>query len=129
MNSDAVDVLHFSVRERVRVVLDKEKLILLLLLLLRGVSNRAKWRPRFQDLKISLGYQDFYGISIYGFRNFYGIYGISIRSYLTEIIGKKYCLGFRISDSSKISARISASASKISACCGPLVLLLSIFQR
>ena len=33
----------------------------------RGVSNRAKWHPRFQDLKISLGSQDFYGISIYGF--------------------------------------------------------------
>ena len=32
-----------------------------------GVSNRAKWRPRFQDLKISLGSQDFYGILIYGF--------------------------------------------------------------
>ena len=40
---------------------------------MRGVSNRAKWCPRFQDLKISLGSQNFYGISIYGFRDFYGI--------------------------------------------------------
>ena len=45
---------------------------------MRGVSNRAKWCPRFQDLKISLRSQDFYGISIfhrdfkisYGFQDF-----------------------------------------------------------
>ena len=60
-----------------------------------GVSNRAKWCPRFQDLKISLGSQDFYGISIYGFRDFYGIYGISMGlfPYFTEIIGINILLG------------------------------------
>ena len=69
---------------------------------MRGVSNRAKWCPRFQDLKISLGSQDFYGISIYGFRDFYGISMgfmgflwdyFRILRYFTEIIGINILLG------------------------------------
>ena len=62
---------------------------------MRGVSNRAKWCPRFQDLKISLGSQDFYGISIYGFRDFYGIISIFYGNnrYFTEIIGINILLG------------------------------------
>ena len=40
--------------------------------------------------------------------------------YFTEIIGKNIAWDFGSRISSKISARISASASKISACCGPL---------
>ena len=41
--------------------------------------------------------------------------------YFTEIIGKNIAWDFRSRISSKISARTSASASKISACCGPLM--------
>ena len=73
---------------------------------MRGVSNRAKWCPRFQDLKISLGSQDFYGISIYGFRDFYGIYGISMglfpvfygnnrNKYIAWISQARFQLGFQ----------------------------------
>ena len=57
-------------------------------------------------------------MDFYGFQEFYGI-SMGLFPYFTEIIGKIYCLGFRISDSSKISAQISASVSKISACSGP----------
>ena len=42
------------------------------------VGGSATEQNGVQDLKISLGSQDFYGISIYGFRDFYGIYGISM---------------------------------------------------
>ena len=60
-------------------------------------------------------------MDFYGFQVFYGIYGISMGlfPYFTEIIRKYIAWDFGSRISSKILAQISASASKISACCGP----------
>ena len=55
----------------------------------RAVSNRAKWCPRFQNLKISLRSQDFYGISIFhrDFKISYGFQDLNeISQDLTQIL-------------------------------------------
>ena len=102
-------------------------------------ANGTKWCPKFQDLKISLRSRDFYGISIfhrdfkmsYRFQDFNEISQDLTKilqdfsENLTDIIiygnkrrNRHKDLGSWIS--SKISTCILASASKISACCGPL---------
>ena len=57
-----------------------------------------------------------------GFQDFYGIYGSSMGLF-PYFNRKKYCFW---DFGSRISSKISASASKISACCGPLVLNIII---
>ena len=72
----------------------------------QGVSNRAKWRPRFHDLRICGISQDLTQISNFKISRFQRFHKISLGSLnFMGIIGKNIAWDFGSRISSKISAQ------------------------